>query len=352
MSTPTTMRAWRLHEYGDPLEVLRIEEVPVPEPEAGELLVQVQAIPMNLNDMERVNGKNMMMPPPLPTIPGMEVLGVVVGCGEGAEARLGERVVAVPRQAHGGFAEYAVCPAHSAFEMPEEIALPGAAALYFPFHLAWLGLFDRADLKAGESVLIHAAAGGSGSAAIQLAKHAGARVFATASTPAKLALCEELGADVVINYLEEDFAEVILDATDGRGVDVVFDNVGESVLAGSTKAIAYNGRYLLMGFASDKSHVDEKYVVPRALATGNFTMAGAMLAYLPDAGCADLKRLIGFNFIPESTGQRFMREINDLVIQGKVAPVIDRVVGFDEVPQALNALVNRETTGRVIVQLG
>ena len=112
----------------------------------------------------------------------------------------------MPKGAHGGFAEYAICPVVSAFEMPEAIPLPDAAALYFPFHLAWLGLFDRAELQAGETVLIHAAAGGSGSAAIQLAVHAGARVFATAGTDEKLALCRELGADVAINYSDDDFA--------------------------------------------------------------------------------------------------------------------------------------------------
>ncbi len=115
-------------------------------------------------------------------------------------AWLGRRVVAMPKQAHGGFAEYALCPTVSAFEMPESVPLPGAAALYFPFHLAWLGLFDRAELAAGESVLIHAAAGGSGSAAVQLAANAGARVFATAGTDEKVALCRDLGAEVAINY--------------------------------------------------------------------------------------------------------------------------------------------------------
>ena len=110
--------------------------------------------------------------------------------------------------------------------MPDDIPLPDAAALYFPFHLAWLGLFERAELQAGESVLVHAAAGGSGSAAVQLAKHAGARVFATAGTDEKVQLCRELGADVAVNYTTDDFAEVVLAETDNRGVDVVFDNVG------------------------------------------------------------------------------------------------------------------------------
>src|SRR5690348_2923742 len=140
-----TMRAWRTHAYGPrPTEVLSLDTVPIPEPQAGEVRVRVQAIPLNLNDLERITGGNMMVRPELPYSPGMEVMGVVDACGPGAEAFQGRRVVAMPKGAHGGFAEYAICPTVSAFDMPETIPLPGAAALYFPFHLAWLGLFDRA----------------------------------------------------------------------------------------------------------------------------------------------------------------------------------------------------------------
>lgn len=351
MTLPTTMRAWRVHEYGEPRDVLQIDEVPVPRPGPGELLVRVQAIPLNLNDMERINGKNMMLRPPLPTIPGMEVMGVVDACGEGAERRQGERVVALPKQAFGGFAEYAVCPVESAFPMPDEIPLPDAAALYFPYHLAWLGLFDRAHLESGETVLIHAAAGGSGSAAIQLAKNAGARVFATASSKEKLELCRELGADVAINYLASNFADIVLDETENRGVDVVFDNVGEAVMADSMKSIAYDGRYLMMGFASDKSRADEKFLVPRSICAGNFKMCGVMLAYASDAVRPTMKRGIGFNFVPEESGRQMMREINELVLAKRVKPVIGRVVDFEEVPGAIEDLCGRKTVGRTIVKL-
>ena len=249
---PGTMRAWRTHEYGPrPTEVLKLDAVSIPEPQAGEVRVRVQAIPLNLNDLERITGGNMRVRPELPYSPGMEVMGVVEACGDGADGWQNKRVVAMPRGANGGFAEHAVCPLVSAFEMPDEIPLPDAAALYFPFHLAWLGLFDRAELKGGESVLIHAAAGGSGSAAVQLAVHAGARVFATASSDEKLQLCRDLGADVTINYKEQDFAQIVLDQTGDRGVDVVFDNVGQAVMEKSMSCLAYNGRYLMMGFASE-----------------------------------------------------------------------------------------------------
>jgi NADPH2:quinone reductase len=351
MTVPKTMRAWRVHEYGQPTDVLQIDDVPVPAPARGELRVCVQAIPLNLNDMERITGRNMLVRPELPTIPGMEVMGIVDGCGEGAEDRQGTRIVALAKQAYGGFAEYAICPVESAFEMPAEIPLPDAAALYFPFHLAWLGLFDRADLQPGESVLIHAGAGGAGSAAIQVAKFAGARVFATASSGAKLELCRDLGADVTINYEESDFSEIVIDETDGRGVDVIFDNVGKAVMQKSMKCIAYNGRYLIMGFASDKSVVDEKFIVPRSVSAGNFKICGVMLAYVSEAVAPVMKRGTGWNFVPDQLGGRIMREINDLVLSKRIKPVIGRVAEFEELPAAIEALANRQSVGRTIVRL-
>src|SRR4029453_4146444 len=282
------------------------------------------------------------------------------------EARQGERVVAMPKGAHGGFAEYAICPSISAFAMPGEIPLPDAAALYSPFHLAWLGLFDRAELRSGETVLIHAAAGGSGSAAIQLAVHAGARVIATAGGAEKVALCRELGAHVAIDYRESDFAPIrpggtgrgaaaekvslcrelgahvaidyrerdfapiVLEETGNRGVDVVFDNVGEAVMDASIKCIAYNGRYLMMGFASDKKYVDEKLIVPRQIAAGNFKLCGVLLAYAPPAVAQMMKKGMGWNFASDALGARITREIAQLVLAKHVKPVIGRVVEFED----------------------
>src|SRR5260221_8155987 len=133
------MRAWRTHEYGRPTEVLTLDSVPVPEPDTGELRIRVQAIPFNLNDLERITGGNMMVRPELPYSPGMEVMGIVDACGAGAEEWQGRRVVAMPKGANGGYAQDAICPVVATFEMPRSIPLPGAAALHFPFHLAWLG---------------------------------------------------------------------------------------------------------------------------------------------------------------------------------------------------------------------
>jgi NADPH2:quinone reductase len=348
-SEDSVMRAWQVHEYGRPADVLKLDTVPIPSPEAGELRVKVQAIPLNLNDLERITGGNMMVRPELPYSPGMEVMGIVDACGPGTEQWQGRRVVAMPKGAHGGFAEYAVCPVVSTFDMPDTVALPGAAALYFPFHLAWLGLFDRADLQADETVLIHAAAGGSGSAAIQLAVNAGARVFATAGTDEKVRLCRDLGADVAINYNATDFSEVVLAETANQGVDVVFDNVGEAVMEQSMKCTKYNGRYLMMGFASNKEVADEKFIVPRRIALGNFKLCGVLLAYQPPDALEFVKTAMGWNFAPEALGQRIMADIVELVLAQKIKPVVGQVVSFDDVPAAIEAMASRQTVGRTII---
>ena len=345
------MRAWRTHEYGEPLDVLQLDHVPIPDPGPGEVRVKTQAIPLNLNDLERITGGNMMVRPGLPYSPGMEVMGVVDACGEGTEDRLGERVVATTKGAHGGYAEYVICPAVSMFTMPDSIPLPDAAALYFPFHLAWLGLVDRAELQAGETVLIHAAAGGSGSAAIQIAKHLGARVIATAGSAEKVALCRELGADVVIDYTTEDFAAVVLAETGDRGVEVVFDNVGEAVMEDSMKCTAYNGRYLMMGFASNKLVADEPFLVPRRVALGNLKVCGVLLAYADPDMSHLVKTAMGWNFASGELGARIMREIVDLYSSGAVRAVVGQTVGFDEIPAAIDAMARRATVGRTIVMV-
>ena len=348
----TSMRAWRTHQYGAPAEVLTLDSVPVPAPDPGEVVVKVEAVPLNLNDLERITGGNMMVRPGLPSIPGMEVMGTVDACGDGAGDMLGRRVVAMTKAAHGGFAEYAVCPAASAYDMPDSIPLPGAAALYFPFHLAWLGLIERAELQAGETVLVHAAAGGSGSAAVQLAVHAGARVFATAGTDDKVRLCRELGADVAVNYTTEDFAEVVLAETANAGVDVVFDNVGEAVMEKSMQCTRYNGRYLMMGFASNKTVADEPFVVPRRVALGNFKLCGVLLAYQPPAVVDLVKTGMGWNFAPAALGARIMGDIVDLVLAKKVKPVVGQVVSFEEIPAAIEAMARRATVGRTVALVG
>jgi NADPH2:quinone reductase len=346
-----TMRAWRTHEYGAPLDVLRLDDVPVPEPEAGEVRVHVHAIPLNLNDLERITGGNMMVRPELPYAPGMEVMGVVDACGAGTDEWFGARVVAMPRQAFGGYAEYAICPAVSAFTMPDDIPLPDAAALYFPFHLAWLGLHDRAELASGETVLVHAAAGGAGSAAVQLAVDAGATVIATASTDVKLALTRDLGASVTVNTSTDDVAARVREATDGRGVDVVFDTLGGPTMAASLGATAYNGRYVMIGAAADKTTADEPFIVPRQIMAANLRLCGVMLAYAVPEIRALVKEAMGFNFLAREVGERITADVVDRVRAGRIRAVVGTTVAFEEIPAAITAMADRATVGRTVVLL-
>jgi NADPH2:quinone reductase len=345
------VRAWRVHEFGEPEKVLQLEEVRVPVAEPGELLVRVTAATLNFNDIDGVRGRYRTVRPPLPYTPGMEVLGHVDSSGAGAEAWVGKRAVAVPTGAFGGYAELATCPAAMAFEMPPATELPDtpAAAICFPFHLSWLALHERGRLQAGETVLIHAAAGGVGSAAVQLAGVDGARVIATAGLPEKLELCRSLGADVAINYRETDFVDAVLEATDGRGVDVAFDSVGGEVTTKTFRCMAFNGRHLLVGFASG-IEAEDAGIVPRPVLFGNFSLCGVCHAYAEDP--RQLKRALGYNFPSHADGERVHAGILELIRNGRVRPVIGREVAFEDLPSALQSMADRQTVGRVVIRVG
>ena len=192
--------------------------------------------------------------------------------------------------------------------------------------------------------MIHAAAGGSGSAAVQLAKHAGARVFATAGTDEKVALCRELGADVAINYNDRRLRGGRARAKpSNRGVDVVFDNVGEAVMEAVDEVHRYNGRYLMMGFASNKEVADEPFIVPRRIALGNFKLCGVLLAYAQPDMADIVKTAMGWNFASDELGAQIMREIVDLVVAGDVQRSSVRSSPSRTLPAAIDAMANRET---------
>ena len=176
-------------------------------------------------------------------------------------------------------------------------------------------------------------------------------MFATAGTDEKVQLCRDLGADVAINYTTDDFAEVVLAETGNAGVDVVFDNVGEAVMEKSMNCLAYNGRYLMMGFASNKAVADEPFVVPRRIALGNFKLCGVLLNYASDTMVQTLKQAMGWNVAPRELGVRISREIVELVRSKAVRPVVGRTVPFDELPAAMEAMAHRATTGRTIVMV-
>jgi len=342
------VKAWRVHRFGAPDEVLELDDVDVPEPGAGELKIRVTTVTLNFNDIDGIHGRYKTVPRPVPYIPGMEVLGVVEACGAGAEAWHGKRVVAIPSGAFGGYAEYVVAPAAMAFEMPEAMPEPEAAAIFMPFHLAWLALYERARVQAGETLLVHAGAGGAGSAALQLGVHAGARVFATAGSPEKLELCRDLGAELAINYRDTDFAEAVLDATDGRGVDVAFDAVSGDVTLKTFRCMAFNGRHILAGFASGIEQEDEG-LIPRPVLFGNFSLVGVCHAYVDDP--VVFKRLSGFNFPAHRDGEQLHAELLGLFAAGKLRAIVGQDVPFSELPVALRAMEERRTIGRTVVRV-
>ncbi|HLG88750.1 MAG TPA: zinc-binding dehydrogenase [Alphaproteobacteria bacterium] len=304
---------------------------------------------MNYNEIDGCYGRYITVNPPIPYTLGMEVLGDVDAAGPGAEKWLGRRVIACAKGAYGGYADYVIGDAGMVFDVPSGLDDVAGAAFYFPFHLAWLGLHERGRLQAGETVLVHAGAGGVGSAAIQLAVAAGARVLATAGGAKKIAKCRELGAEIAIDYREQDFASVVLEATRGRGVDLVFDGVGGTVTEASVKCLALHGRIMVIGFAGGIEAEDRPTLTPRALCFGSISLMGVMLAYAGDQRAENPAP--GFHMLPRSVGERVQKSLEALLAEGRIRPVVGSVVPFDELPAALDRMDQRLTIGRTVVTL-
>jgi NADPH:quinone reductase len=241
------MRALVCHAYG-PIENLKVEETPMPEPAAGEILVRVGAAGVSFAAMLGVQGKHQNKPP-LPYIPGNELAGHVVALGPGVtNLKVGDRIATgVPK---GGFAEYAVAAAANAVRIPDR--MPYAEATNFPtlYPTAYGALKWKANMQPGEVLLVHGAGGGSGLTGIEVGKAMGATVIASAGGADKLAAAKEAGADHVIDYRSEDLRARVLELTDGRGADVIYDPVGGSAFDISLRCVAPEGRIIPMGFAS------------------------------------------------------------------------------------------------------
>src|SRR6478735_8442991 len=337
------MRAWRVHRYGSPSEALDLDDVPEPEPGPGTVRVRSRATVLNYNEVDGCRGRYLTVNPPLPYTLGMEVLGVVDAAGPGAEAWVGRRVVATAQGAYGAHADAVIAPVDMVFDAPTSLDDAGAAAFFFPFHLASLGLHERGWLRDGETVLVHAAAGGVGSAAVQLARAAGARVFATAGGTEKVEFVRELGAEVVIDYRADDFVSAVDDATAGAGVDVVFDGVGGEVGDRSLDCLARNGRYLIVGFASGIEAEEVATVTPRRLCFGQFSIHGVLLSYTSDPIAA--RGATGFNITPRAVGDAVHTRLLVLLEEGRIRPIVGREVDFADLPAALDAMEDRATIG-------
>jgi NADPH2:quinone reductase len=324
------MRAWRVHDPGDPVEVLRLEDVAPPVPADDQVLVEVLACAVNFADTLLCRG-TYQDEPPRPFTPGLEVCGRVLAAPGGAAVEPGRRVIALPALPHGGLAEQCVAAVDDVFLAPDAMDDTTAAALPVTYQTGWFGLYHRARLRDGETVLVHAGAGGVGSAAIQLAKARGARVIATAGGPDKVARCRDLGADVAVDYRADDFVAVTNEVTGGRGADVVYDSVGGDTFDRSRRCIAFEGRIVVVGFAGGRvadaptNHVFVKNYDVIGLNWGTYRRLDPALVHR----CHD--------------------ELVVLHAEGRIAPLVGGVVGLDEVPRALDDLARRATTGKVVV---
>ncbi|HEX3614327.1 MAG TPA: NADPH:quinone oxidoreductase family protein [Sporichthyaceae bacterium] len=299
------MRAWQVTGAGEPRAVLKLGEVDQPTAGPGQVLVRVRATAANFPDVLMCRGMYQERPE-LPFTPGVEVCGDVVEVGPGVtEAVPGQRVIGAALLPHGGFADYAVLDARFTFPAPAALDDAEAGGFLIAYHTGWFALHRRTSLSPGETLLVHAAAGGVGSAAVQLGKAAGARVIAVVGGADKAKVARDLGADVVVDRRTEDVVAAVKDATGGRGVDVVYDPVGGSAYTQSTKCIAFEGRILVIGFAGGEvpqaalNHVLIKnysviglhWGLYRERDPGAITVCQAALAELATAG--KLKPLVG-----------------------------------------------------------
>jgi NADPH2:quinone reductase len=341
-------RAWQVVRYGSPSEALELRDVELPPPGPGELLVRSHATVLNYNEVDGCRGRYLTINPPIPYTLGMEVVGTVEAAGPGGEGWLGQRVTSSAVGAFGAHAEQVIVAENMTFDPPAGWSDVEAACFFFPFHLAWLGLHERGRLEAGETVLVHAAAGGVGSAAVQLAKAAGATVIAVAGGAEKVALCKELGADHAVDHRAGDWEAAVRELTDGLGVDVVFDGVGGPVVEPSFRSLRRNGRHLVIGFASGIEAEEVPMAIPRSLCFGNLSVMGVLLSYHRDPDA--VRRHTGtYNVTSRAIGDRVNETLCAMAAAGAIRPVLGGTVAFADLPKALDEMEQRRTTGRIVV---
>ena len=323
------MKAWRVSGLGEPREVMGLGEVPVPEPDAGQLLVRVLGAAANFPDVLMCRGLYQVKPA-LPFTPGVELCGEVAALGPGTTGfAVGDRVIGASVLPSGGFAELALMDTATTFSAPDGLDDAQAGAFYIGYQTGWFGLHRRAHLQPGETLLVHAAAGGVGSAAVQLGKAAGARVIGVVGGPEKADVARTLGADVVVDRHTEDFVEVVKDVTGGRGADVVYDPVGGDAYQRSTKCIAFEGRILVVGFAGGQiqsaalNHALVKNYSIVGLHWGLYTTKDPALVRI----CHD--------------------ELCKLVADGLAKPLVSERLALDAVADGLQRLADGTTVGRV-----
>ncbi|MDD0814857.1 NADPH:quinone oxidoreductase family protein [Curvibacter sp. HBC28] len=326
------MHAW-LCEDPVGVDALNWKELPTPSPLAGEVLIEIKAASLNFPDLLIVQNKYQMKPA-LPFVPGSEYAGVVAAVGDGVtHLKVGDNVACL--SGTGGFGTHTIAKAALCMPLPGGFSHVDAAAFIMIYATSWHALIDRAQLKAGETVLVLGAAGGVGTAAIQIAKAAGARVIAAASTDEKCALCRQIGADETINYSQDAvpnaFRERIKALTDGKGPDVIYDPVGGDFAEPAFRSIAWRGRYLIVGFASGP--------IPN------------LPLNLPLLKGASLVGVFWGDFARREpkANAAMMGELAQWYAQGKVKPVIDRTMPMAELKAAYAHMGSRGVMGKLVM---
>ncbi|MFG3497765.1 NADPH:quinone oxidoreductase family protein [Streptomyces sp. NPDC047928] len=315
------MQAWRVHQNGEPSEVMRREEAERPVPGPGQLLLKVRAANVNFPDALLCRG-HYQVRPPLPFTPGVEVC---------AETEDGRRVIATAALPHGGFADYAVADATAVLPAPDALDDAEAAALHIGYQTGWFGLHRRAALREGETLLVHAAAGGVGSAAVQLGKAAGARVVGVVGGADKAAVARELGCDTVVDRHTDDIVAAVKEATGGRGADVVYDPVGGDAYTRSAKCVAFEGRIVVVGFASGDIPAP---ALNHALVK-NYSILGLHWGLYNQK---DPRAVI-----------RCHDTLTTLAAKGLIKPLVSDRVPFADAAHAVQRVADGTTTGRLVV---
>ena len=322
------MQAWLCENPVGP-EALTWKDLPTPQPAAGEVRVAIRAASLNFPDLLIVQNKYQIKPP-LPFVPGAEYAGVVEAVGEGVRhLKVGDAVAAFAGT--GGFATHACVNAALLMPLPPGFAFEDAAAFLCTYGTTHHALMDRAALQPGETVLVLGAAGGVGSAAIQIAKAAGARVIAAASTDEKCGFCKQLGADETINYSRGQLREELKALTQGKGPDVVYDPVGGDLAEPVFRSIAWRGRYLVIGFAQ-----------------GGIPALPLNLALLKGAS------IVGvfwgeFARREPKNNARALAELADWYAQGKIKPAIDRTLPMRGLSDAFARMGSRQVQGKIVL---
>lgn len=345
--TATTATAWVVQRLAAPTQALEIRGVEIGEPGPNQVRISTEAFCLDFNDVDTIRGRYGLLRFEPPFVIGMAAAGTVEAAGPGCEALLGRRVVGVAAGAQGAYASTVLLDGASVQQVPAWLGAAEAIAMYFPYLLSYLALRVRGRVGPGDVVLVHAAAGGAGSAAVQLAKAFGATVIGTAGTDAKVALCRSLGADYAVNYRSEDFVAFVDDVTNGRGVDLAFDTVGGVVTTETFRAMAFNGRHLIIGFASGIEE-EERPVAIQPSIYGNFDLVGVCFAFVDSPRTT---RPFGMNFLTTGQGVDIWNRILQFARAGTIRPVIGREIAFADVPASLEALERRETTGRTVVHM-